>query len=385
MKVTLFLACCLSGLGSPTLAADDDILLLPPLALANASGHAADSTALGQLERHLEQARGAAGIGALAWEQPSDTVRPTPGGLPDELAELQKRADASLRQVEYRNAVKLQRKLVDTLERQLEQIGDVEPVIAAHLALANLYLGVNEQMLARNSLDRVARLRPGLEIDLRRYPPAVAEALADAKLRVQAEPRCEIQLVTTPPGAIVYIDGIPQGQTPTTAQVGQGLHLVWLGAAGHAPVQRALQLSPGGRLRVEEQLLELPAHALQRQLRQELETSGRRVEAISLASALAGEKKARGLILSALVPVVGGWAIVLARSHDRGGAFVISVDAAFDDAAAPLKRALQDLAFSPNLPEAQQLRASQAPDALALLHPRFEKLMFGVPPGGVRS
>lgn len=385
MRVDLGLVVCAVVVGAPVLAASNDVLLLPPLALVDAAGHAADATALGQLNRHLEQARIAAGIGALAWEEPADSMRPTAPVLPDDLAALQKKADAALRQVEYRNAVKLQRELVDALEKRLEQVGDVETLINAHLALANLYLGVNERMLARNSLDRVARLRPALEVDLRRYPPALAEALSEAKQRMQSEPRCEIQLETTPAGASVYVDGIPQGQTPTTAQVGQGLHAIWIGVAGYAPVRRALQLAPGGRTRVEEKLVESSDHALLRQLRQELETSGRRAEAISIAGALTGEKKVRGLILSALVPVVGGWAIVLARNHGDGGAFVVSVDAAFDDSAALLKRALQELAFSPTLPALQQLRGAQAPDAVASMQPQFGKLVFGVAARATKS
>lgn len=385
MRVDLGLALCAAAIGAPVLAAGNEVLLLPPLALVDAAGRTADATALGQLNRHLEQARAAAGIGSLAWEEPADSIRPPSAALPDDLAALQKRADAAQRQVEYRSAVKLQRELVDALERRLEQVGDVEPLIAAHLALANLYLGVNERMLARNSLDRVARLRPALEVDMRRYPPALAEALAEAKQRVQAEPRCEIQIETLPAGAAVFIDGVPQGQTPTSAQVGQGLHVIWIGAAGHAPVQRALQLSPGGRIRVDEKLVEATDHALLRQLRQELETSGRRAEAHSIAGALVSEKKVPGLIMSALVPVVGGWAIVLARNHSGGGAFVISVDAAFDDGMPLLKRALQDLAFTPALPESQQLRGPNAPDALSALSPQFGKLVFGVAPRTSRS
>jgi hypothetical protein len=80
----------------------------------------------------------------------------------------------------------------------------------------------------------------------------------DEKTREKAVPAGAIEIVTTPPGANIYIDGAPQGTTPAHVSVTAGKHHVVLLAEHQRMVRQDVRLSPQHPLEITLEEAKLP-------------------------------------------------------------------------------------------------------------------------------
>lgn len=285
-----------------------------------------DAQRLDSLHRVLVQAAGADAIAAGAGE-PAPSPEPP---LPADLAALQKTAETAFDDADFPAATAAGRKLVAALEGRLVEVGGVTALLEARLSLANAYLASDEPILARAELDVVARMRPALSVDLRRWPPNLVEAVDAAKARAAAEPAAELSLKVEPAGAVVFVDGLRVGTSPGNVQLRRGTHLVWTGAPAHKADVRVISLEAGSRTVHDVALVAEPLDASLRALRAELFVGGRKNSALAAAQALRKELGASGVLVTALASGPDAPVLLAALVDDNGaraGAASLSTDA----------------------------------------------------------
>jgi len=373
--------------GAAAGAAESELVILPPLGLYGARGELPDPASLETVTRAIAEVCAEAGCATPGWSDPGSGLAPAPKPLPSDLIALKERASAALRDVDYQAAIRLHRQLVEALEQRLVEAGDVGLLVEAHLGLAQLYLSRRETMLVRASLERVARLRPGLSLDLRRHPPKLVERFEEVKARVAAEPKAQLSLTPKPAGAVVFVDGISMGKAPAELPVAQGQHLIWIGAPGHQPVLRAVEVDPGSRVVVDPTLSEREEHVLRGRLRRALESGAGRGEAISLAHALRAQLGAEAVVVTALAPIDGGLALIAALADEPSTTVVGRLDPALQGLGPLLDNALRHLRAERARGEGglEQMQGSGAPSELAGLRLDFDAHLLGVKPVVVAS
>lgn len=98
-----------------------------------------------------------------------------------------------------------------------------------------------------------------LERYLREAPPnAPDRAQVEAHLRELSARPATLAVASTPPGAEIFVDGRPTGQTtPADVSLTAGQHTVELRMDGYQPVQQAVNALPATRMR-----LDVPLHAV---------------------------------------------------------------------------------------------------------------------------
>jgi hypothetical protein len=67
------------------------------------------------------------------------------------------------------------------------------------------------------------------------------------------------EVVTTPPGAALFVDGEPQGVTPARLSIASGAHKVVIAGEGQQLVKRDIKVTAGGKLEVALEAAKLPA------------------------------------------------------------------------------------------------------------------------------
>ncbi len=362
------------------------VLIVPPVLLPS-TAEPLSAAAVDDIAAALTAgiASGIASGGATAVPLFFATPTPTTRPLPPDLVALQTRAQAALDDLDTKQAVTLLRQLVTTLEGRVVELGEVGPLVDARLALGGAYLAAGEPLLARAVLDAAARLRPALDLDLRRYSPIVVEAFDASKGRVAREPPATVELAVSPDGADVVIDGVPQGASPGAVRLPQGEHLVWIGAPGHVAVSRVLVVEPGSRIRVTDPLVEEPCFTAARALAAARDAG--RDEELRRARALATCLGHAAVVVSAIVPLPGatgsgpGGAALLAARVDadsaRAGMVSLPPNAATGASAAALAAFGGALATGPG-DVLEPVRVADAPDGQALLRPDWTTHLTGV-------
>ncbi|MBI1949686.1 MAG: PEGA domain-containing protein [Deltaproteobacteria bacterium] len=364
-------------------------LVLPPVSLADAAGRLPEPGIVEQARAALAAA--AAGHVRLLVEPA--LVAPPPPPLPADLASLAARAREAAETLDTKQGVRLHRELIAAAEHRLVEVGDVSVLFDVRLSLASLYAALREQALAQAELDAAARLRPNASLDLGRWPPALVEAFAQARVRVAAEPGAELDVRAEPAGATLWVDGLRVGEAPLATTVRRGPHLLVLAAAGYRPRIFTLDAVAGARARVDERLAEIPAAALGARLRAELGGEGRRAEALGLAAALAAEvsateDKVARVVACGVVAVPGGVVVLLAPAIDEPRLALVALDPVLTGAPAALGAALASFdkpagAFSGGI---ERSAGPGAPDAASLrldLERRLLGLGRGAPPVAV--
>lgn len=368
--------------------------MVPPVALSSAAGTASPDT-LAEIAAALHDALRAVGDRTepvpVAFAQP---VASAPS-LPEDLASLRSRASAALADVDTRAAIRLQLQLVEALQARLLEVRDVVPLVDAQLALAGSYLAADEPLLARAALDAAARLRPALDLDLRRHSPRIADAFDESKARVAREPPATVELAIRPDGALVEVDGVPLGRSPTSVQLAKGPHLVWSAAPGHLAVARVIELAPGSRARVDEALAEDPCFTKARALTAALgapaapAAEGARAREVALARALAACMGASDVVVANVVALPGGTAVSLAWIDAVAGADStrrgdssdgVRTGMASLPSAGPLAPTIGELVGALARARSDRplvVRAAGAPDGMALLRPDFAARLLG--------
>jgi hypothetical protein len=84
--------------------------------------------------------------------------------------------------------------------------------------------------------------------------PALQRAVVGAATRVSQRPRGTLAVLTEPPGAAVFLDEKPLGNTPLERVVWAGSHALVLRKPGHEDVRRPLELGDGQSVTVRESL-----------------------------------------------------------------------------------------------------------------------------------
>jgi hypothetical protein len=94
--------------------------------------------------------------------------------------------------------------------------------------------------------------------------PAPAESTEKAANEAAATPPKEaaaegaFEVVTTPEGATVFVDGEPQGTTPAQLSLSPGSHKLIVAGEGQKLVKREVQVAPGGRVEIALEPAKLP-------------------------------------------------------------------------------------------------------------------------------
>lgn len=163
---------------------------------------------------------------------------------------------------------------------------------------------------ADESLRRLAAAAPSAKLDPDITPQKTAERWAEVVAELWAKPRVQIEVITTPPGAAVTVDGKAVGRAPLVVRdLLPGVHFVGLSADGERRERRVTATAPSTR--VEEQLGDArtaPARAL------------RDAVAAPVAEATLADKAGPlgdDVVVGALVPDPAGALLVVARL--RGG------------------------------------------------------------------
>lgn len=78
-------------------------------------------------------------------------------------------------------------------------------------------------------------------------PPAASAPKTEAA-------EASLEVVSTPDGADIQLDGVFVGSTPSTITVATGDHVITLNKTGYAVWERKLRITGGGNVRVNAQL-----------------------------------------------------------------------------------------------------------------------------------
>jgi hypothetical protein len=271
---------------------------------ASTPGSTHDARALVQIEPAA--ARGRAGTELLLQrfaDRTGTRLRPleqaeAPGAEPEvapgELAVLG-RAEEALRSAralsaELREAPAL--RLLATAEQELLAALTVPGV---HAFLAEVYLQLalcaaqlDEQGLFESALERSLSLDPSRRLEAAEAPPVIlARARALAQSREQAG-LSELRLESDPPGARVWLDGLPIATRDGSIRALAGLHLLLVRAPGHAPYASLMWLAAGKRPDVKIALSPTSGELARRSLSQS-STPLRRAQAASALARAEGE------------------------------------------------------------------------------------------------
>lgn len=90
-------------------------------------------------------------------------------------------------------------------------------------------------------------MAPVLFSSMRRICPIVLVCIALLARTGWAEELVPVRILTEPPGAEVYLDGVPRGETPATLHVPAGRHSLFLFLRGMLPIERVVTWAPGER------------------------------------------------------------------------------------------------------------------------------------------
>jgi hypothetical protein len=108
------------------------------------------------------------------------------------------------------------------------------------------FSGANQESLAVAAAEALATLRLPLPEDVASMAPDVEALLARSATVVGTRALLPVTVTATPEGALVSVDGRPEGcATPCQVDLPPGLHVLRLSAEGHSLSWRAITASPG--------------------------------------------------------------------------------------------------------------------------------------------
>jgi hypothetical protein len=145
-------------------------------------------------------------------------------------------------ELKTKDALKSLKTAKDKLQALQLQLRDFQPVcdVLLETAVASLSAGPKGAKDALAALKELARIRPDYRIDAAQFPPGVIATFEKARQLDARTPRGRLSLKSTPPGAKVFVDGLPQGQTPATLPLSPGPHVVRVEAPGYSSWVQAL-------------------------------------------------------------------------------------------------------------------------------------------------
>ena len=192
-----------------------------------------------------------------------------PAGAPTPLVAVQTTltaADEAAAAVEHERAVGLFEAAITQLQTDTDfSLEKRELLQTARLRCARLLLGLAgptetgkaetpQGKKASQHLENALRIEPTLVLDAATTPPKLRALLALAQERVKAGGHGGAAVVSTPPGATVYLDGRALGLTPmTTAKdsLPHGRYRLWLAATGASSARSFARVVDVGELPIE--------------------------------------------------------------------------------------------------------------------------------------
>jgi len=299
--------------------------------------------------------------------------------MPADIAAVVSDAELAARSMKFDDAVTLFNRAIAGMESRLPELGDIQALVDAHIALARSYLTTGESTLATTSFTRAVGLRPGLELDTRRYSPKIIEVFASAKRDALAEPTCVVRIDVGIPGTRVELDSVAVGTAPLTLRPLKGKHVVRIQAEGYEPMVRELNLTAGGSTEIREALAPLPARQIANNLLREAAAEGRPQKVLALGRNLAGELRADAVLVAGVAPLRDGYAIVAALTHEPVRQVVGTLPTSLARADALLSAMLARL-VGPATTEIPILSFAKPPPSLEDLELSFEDRFLGVVP-----
>jgi len=177
-----------------------------------------------------------------------DELRNGMGTAPD-LADIRKLLSAGQGQlVNFQPALAL--KSLAAAKKQLEplvpQLRDYTPLtdVLLYTGYASMVLKGNRPTKeSQAAFAELLQVRPEYRLDPAKFPPAVIAAFEKTRQLQDKRPRGRIALNSTPPGAKVFVDELPQGVTPATLPAAPGAHVVRLEAPGYLGWTKAVTVA----------------------------------------------------------------------------------------------------------------------------------------------
>jgi len=99
-------------------------------------------------------------------------------------------------------------------------------LVEAHLYLGMTYLALKKSKKAKDEFHRVVYLDPKRELSGRDFSPVVLEAFSKARQKIMEQESIMVQMETTPPGAVAYLNGRSLGKTPLKLDLQPGEYFI---------------------------------------------------------------------------------------------------------------------------------------------------------------
>ena len=166
------------------------------------------------------EAIGARDFGRSVWERRAQILQAVfLGSAEDDFQEGRVLYDNA----QFQGALISLEKAEESLGRGIEFLRDPRLLVDIHLyeGLANMALGDND--VAQEHFEEVARTDPARTLDPVRTPPKMLEAFEEAKLGVAEAGLADVFVTSgSTPEAIVYVNGLRAGKTPTQLELAPG-------------------------------------------------------------------------------------------------------------------------------------------------------------------
>jgi len=190
------------------------------------------------------------------------SVRARPGAIyqagaapaPDERAagaRAMKQGLAAYGASRYPEAQRLLLQAIRHFERSSAYLEDVDRLARAFGYLGLCFLRQRKRGLANDAIETAYALDPTLKLEKVSMPRAMRQAVVRAGRRALRRPKGSIQVVTSPEGARVFVDGDEKGKGPLTwRDVLPGRHYVSARAPGHTPRGSVVEVKPSRVMKV---------------------------------------------------------------------------------------------------------------------------------------
>ena len=143
-------------------------------------------------------------------------------------------------------AAKVFKKAMNLYEKRFDKLVDFDKYVDAALGVSLSFFYAGYEDNGEDALAPVMILKPTTVLQARKVPKAATDALERLRSLYSKTPSGRIRVESNPPGAVVYIDGVLRGQTPTLVTgLWRGQHILRLTKDGYEPT--AKRFTAGGR------------------------------------------------------------------------------------------------------------------------------------------
>lgn len=180
------------------------------------------------------------GLGAISGRAVGRAIFATRGsGLEQSLRQLQrlvKDGKQAYEMLQIQKALKLFAEARELAELAGAELDGPQPLIDLHLYSGLSLLATGKTPQAAAEFRQAVAMDPELKLSSKKFPPDVLAAFERAKRELLSGRPAEVQFVSRPPGASLFLDGKERGRTPIRSLgVYPGGHFIRLTLAGHAP------------------------------------------------------------------------------------------------------------------------------------------------------